>query len=81
MSVTGEQWVQAEAERQKKADMVQTLTNEVRRLGTEQNNNLLEIQRLGEERVVSSPTAVRVEHKLLDNRHRHLRQDVESSTQ
>ena len=45
MSVTAEQWVQAEAERQRQAELVQTLINEVRRLGTEQNNNLQEIQR------------------------------------
>ena len=37
MSVTTEQRVQAEAERQKQADVAQTLINEVRRLGTEQN--------------------------------------------
>ena len=43
MSVTAEQWAQAEAERQRQAEMVQTLMNEVRRLGTEQNNNLQEI--------------------------------------
>ena len=40
ISVTAEQWAQAEAERQRQAQMVQTLINEVRRLGTEQNNNL-----------------------------------------
>ena len=50
MSVTAEQWAQADAERQRQADMVQTLINEVRRLGTEQNNNLQEIQRLRAER-------------------------------
>ena len=44
MSVTAEQWAQAEAERQRQADLVQTLIHEVRRLGTEQN--LQEIQRL-----------------------------------
>ena len=41
MSVTAEQWAQAEAERLRQAEMVQTLINEVRRLGTEQNNNLV----------------------------------------
>ena len=46
MNVTAEQWVEAEAERQRQAEMVQTLFNEVRRLGTEQSNNLQEIQRL-----------------------------------
>ena len=44
MNVTAEQWAQAEAERQ--AEMVQTLFNEVRRMGTVQSNNLQEIQRL-----------------------------------
>ena len=43
MNVTAEQWAQAEAERQRQAEMVQTLFNEVRRLGTEQSNNLQEI--------------------------------------
>ena len=42
MSVTAEQWDQ----RQRQADTVQTLINEVRRLGTEQNNTLQEIHRL-----------------------------------
>ena len=46
MSVTAEQWAQAEAEPQRQADVVQTLVNEVRRGGTEKNNNLQEIQRL-----------------------------------
>ena len=46
MNVTSEQWAQAEAERQRQTEMVQTLFNEVRQLGTEQNNNLQEIQRL-----------------------------------
>ena len=46
MNVTAEQWVQAETERQRQAEMVQTLFNEVRRLGTEQSNKLQEIQRL-----------------------------------
>ena len=46
MNVTAEQWAQAEAERQRQAEMVQTLFNEGRRLGTEQNNDLQEIQRL-----------------------------------
>ena len=47
MSVTAEQGAQAEAERQRRADMVQPLINEVRRLGAQQNNNLQEIHRLG----------------------------------
>ena len=55
MSVTAEQWAQAEAERQRQADMVQTLINEVRRLGTEQNNNLQEIQRLRAEQFLPTP--------------------------
>ena len=46
MNVTAEQWAQPEVERQRHEDMVQTVSNEVRRLGTEQNNNLQEIQRL-----------------------------------
>ena len=46
MNVTAEQRAQAEAERQRQAEMVHTLFNEVRRLGTEQSNNLQEIQRL-----------------------------------
>ena len=46
MNVTAEQWAQAEAERQRQTDMEQTLINEVRRLGIEQNNNLLEVHRL-----------------------------------
>ena len=36
MNVTAEQWAQAEAERQKQADVVQSLINDVRQLGTEQ---------------------------------------------
>ena len=44
MNVTAEQWAQAEAERQRQAEMVQTLSNEVRRLGTEQSHNLQEIR-------------------------------------
>ena len=55
MNVTAEQWAQAAAERQRQAEMVQTLTNEVRRLGTEQNNNLQEIQRLGAEQLLPVP--------------------------
>ena len=43
MNVTPEQWAQAEAERPRQAEMVQTLISEVRRLGTEQNNNLQEM--------------------------------------
>ena len=55
MNVTSEQWAQAEAERQRQAEMVQTLFNEVRRLGTEQNNNLHEIQRLRAEQLLAVP--------------------------
>ena len=40
MSVTDEQWAQAESERQRQAELVQTLVNLVRRLGAEQNNYL-----------------------------------------
>ena len=46
MSVTAEQWAQAEAERQRQADMVQTLTNEVRRLGKDRTTICRPIQRL-----------------------------------
>ena len=55
MSVTVEQWSQAEAERQRQAEMVQTLINEVRRLGTKQNNILQEIQRLRAEQFLPTP--------------------------
>ena len=53
--MTAEQWAQAEAERQRQAEMVQTLFSEVRRLGTEQSNNLQEIQRLRAEQLVTVP--------------------------
>ena len=56
MNVTAEQWAQAEAERQRQAEMVQTLFNEVRRLGTEQSNNLPEIQRLRAEQLLTVPS-------------------------
>ena len=39
MNVTAEQWAQAEAERQRQAEMLQILFNEVRRLGTEQQQS------------------------------------------
>ena len=55
MDVTAEQWAQTEAERQRHAEMVQTLFNEVRRLGTEQSNNLQEIQRLRAEQLLTAP--------------------------
>ena len=55
MNVTAEQWAQAEAERQRQAEMVQTLFNEVRRLGTEQSNNLQEIRRLRAEQLLTVP--------------------------
>ena len=55
MNVTAEQWAQAEAELQRQAEMVQTLFNEVRRLGTEQSNNLQEIQRLRAEQFLPAP--------------------------
>ena len=55
MNLTAEQWAQAEAERQRQAEMVQTLINEVRRLGTEQNNNLQEVQRLRAEQLLPVP--------------------------
>ena len=53
--MTGEQWAQAEAERQRQAETVQTLFNEVRRLGTEQSNNLQEVQRLRAEQLLTVP--------------------------
>ena len=46
---------QAEAERQRQAEMVQTFFNEVRRLGTEQRNNLQEIQGLRAEQILTVP--------------------------
>ena len=55
MNVTVEEWTQAEAERQRQAEMVQTLFNEVRRLRTEQSNNLQEIQRLRAEQLLTVP--------------------------
>ena len=55
MNVTAEQWAQAEAERQKQPEMVQTLFNEVPRLGTEQSNSLQEIQRLRTEQLLTVP--------------------------
>ena len=55
MSVTAEQWAEAEAERQRQAEMVQTLINEVPRLGTEQNNNLQEIQKLRADQFLPTP--------------------------
>ena len=53
MNVTAGQWAQAEAERQRQAEMMQTLFNEVRRLGTEQSNNLQDIQRLRAEQLLT----------------------------
>ena len=50
MNVTAEQWAQAEAERQRQAEMVQTLFNKVRRLGTEQK-----IQRVRAEQLLTVP--------------------------
>ena len=55
MNVTAEQWARTEAERQQ-AEMVQTLFNEVRRLGTEQSNSLQEIQRLRAEQLLTVPS-------------------------
>ena len=55
MNVTADQRAQAEAERQRQAEMVQTLFNEVRRLGTEQSNDLQEIQRLRAEQLLTVP--------------------------
>ena len=75
MSVTAEQWAQAEAERQRQAELVQTLINEVRRLGTEQSNNLQEIQRLRAEQFLPTPPLEPSEEK--DHLHRHLLLDAE----
>ena len=55
MNVTAEQWAQADAARQRQADMLQTFVNEVRRLGTEQHNNLQELQRLRAEQLLPTP--------------------------
>ena len=55
MNVTAEQWAQAEAEGQREAETVETLFNEVRRLGTEQSHNLHEIQRLSAEQLLTVP--------------------------
>ena len=79
MSVTAEQWAQAEAERQRQAELVQTLINEVRRLGTEQNNNLQEIQRLRAEQFLPTPPVEPSEGEG-HHPHRHLLLDAESST-
>ena len=46
MSVIGGQCAQAETERQRQAELVQTLVNEVRRLRAEQHTCQQEIQRL-----------------------------------
>ena len=51
MSVSEEQWAQAEIERQRQPELVQTLINEVRRLGAEQHTYQQEIRWLREERV------------------------------
>ena len=67
MNVTAEQWAQAE-----EADMVQTLLNEVRRLGTEQSNNLQVIQRLRAEQLLTVPPVEPMYH------HRQLLQDAET---
>ena len=69
MNVTAGQWAQAEAERQRQAEMVQTLFNEVRRLGTEQSNNLQEIQRLRAEQLLTVPSVeTPVERGIVDTR-------------
>ena len=57
MRVTVEQWGQAEADRQRQSDMVQTLINEVRRLGTVQSNHLQEIQKMKPEQFLPTPPA------------------------
>ena len=77
MSVTGEQWAQAESERQRQVELVQTLVNEVRRLGAEQHNYLQEIQRLWAERILTvdapddadaAPQAVPARRSVIDTR-------------
>ena len=79
MNVTAEQWAQAEAERQRQAEMVQTLFNEVRRLGTAQSNNLQEIQRLRAEQLFDR-TASGTHRRKPMYHHRQLMQDAESSS-
>ena len=78
MSVTAEQWAQAEAERQRQAEMVQTLINEVRRWETKHNNNLQEIQRLRAEQFLPSPPVETSEGA--GTHHRQLLLGTESST-
>ena len=46
------------SQRQRQADMVQTLINEVQRWSTEENNNLQEIQRMRAERFLPTPPVV-----------------------
>ena len=78
MSVTAGQWAQAEIERQRQAELVQTLINEVRRLGTEQHNSLQEIQRLRAEQLLTVPPVdPRMEPH---HHHKQLLQDAESLT-
>ena len=68
MGVTADQWAQAEAERPRQAEMVQTLINEVRRLGTEQNNNVQEIQRLRAREPVHHHRQLLQGHGIIDTR-------------
>ena len=77
MSVTGEQWAEAESERQRQAELVQTLVNEVRRLGAEHYNYQQEIQRLWAERILTvdapddadaAPQAVPAGRSIIDMR-------------
>ena len=84
MNVTAEQWAQAEAERQRQAEMVQTLFNEVRRLGTEQSNNLHEIQRLRAEQLYAHTVKWNhrkepMHHQLLTGRGMHRRENWEAA--
>ena len=80
MSVTADQWAQAEAERQVQADLVQTLNNEGRRLGSEENNNLLEILRPRTKLAAQAPTLSPRGSQASQFSHRNLQRDAGSST-
>ena len=49
--------------------MVQTLFNEVRRLGTEQSNNLQEVQRLRAEQLLTVPPVEPMHRSTRNHRH------------
>ena len=71
MNVTAEQGAQAEAERQRQAEMVQTLFNEVRRLGTEQSNNLQEIQNRAASGTIRGSRCTTTDNSCRTRNHRH----------